>query len=268
MNSKKVGIVGFGEIGKAIASFYESPFEIVAAEESFQERRPRELHIQDLASKSAFAPGLQLDMLHVCIPCADQADFVNAVLGAIDRNAQGALVIIHSTVPVGTTALIAAEYPHTVHSPVRGVHPNLAQGIKTFPKYVGADSSGAGRLAAEELEGVGMSVVVLHKSKTSELLKLLDTTYYGLAIAYHDYAQQLCEREGVNFDMAMTEPNLSYNEGYTKLGMPNVARPVLRPLVEFGESRKIGGHCVVPNAEILREQFGQDPLLDAILRHK
>lgn len=244
--NKKIGILGFGEVGKAIASFYEDPF------------------IQDPAAGLQIAPGVELDILHVCIPCRNDIEFVGATIEMIEAHGTGALIFIHTTVPVGTTALIGKTYPHIVHSPIRGVHPNLADGIRTFPMYVGADASGAGRLAAEHLEELGISPVVVYKSATTELLKLLDTTYYGLAIAFHAYAKKLCEKQGVSFDMVMTEANRSYNEGYEKLGKSNVIRPVLFP----PEGGKIGGHCVIPNAEILRAHFGDDAILETILRHK
>lgn len=98
---------------------------------------------------------------------------------------------------------------------------------------------------------------------TTELLKLLDTTYYGLAIAFHGYAEKLCERNHLDFNLVMTMANQSYNEGYQKLGKSNVVRPVLS-----APGEKIGGHCVIPNAEILLEQFGSDPILQAILKYK
>lgn len=244
MKNRNIGVLGYGEVGQAIASFYDAPF------------------IHDPAKGHEFPTGQQLEVLHVCIPFKKPADFQIAVKAAIGLHAQGALVIIHSTVPVGTTQDIAEYHKHTVHSPVRGVHPNLAQGIRTFPKFIGADFSGAGRLAAEHFEELGIVPIVLHRSKTSELLKLLDTTYYGIAIAFHAYAKQLCDATGSNFDMVMTEANRSYNEGYTALGKPNVVRPVLVP-----PEGPIGGHCVLPNAEILKGQFGTDPILEAILRH-
>lgn len=242
--TKKIGILGYGEVGKAIASFYEDPF------------------IQDLETMK-FPSQIQFDILHICIPYFG-LQFEIDVKFAIEKWAQGALVFIHSTVPVGTTEKIGEYHRMVVHSPVRGVHPNLAQGLKTFPKYVGADFAGSGRLAGEHLQEIGIDPVILFKSKTSELLKLLDTTYYGLAIAFHDYAAKLCEKEGVNFDMVMTEANRSYNKGYSKLGKSNVMRPIL-----FApEGSKIGGHCVIPNAELLLQQFGDDPILQTILRHK
>lgn len=245
---KKIGIVGYGEIGKAIASFYDDPF----------------IHDPFLEEPQEFPIGLELDVLHICIPHKSAVEFQAAATLAIRQYCKHGLVFVHSTVPVGTTALLTQENPFAVHSPVRGVHPHLAEGIRTFPKYVGADQAGAGRMAAEHLEELGITPVVLYKSATTELLKLLDTTYYGLAIAFHAYAADLCARNGLNFDMVMTEANRSYNEGYTKLGKSNVVRPVLYP----PENGKIGGHCVVPNAEILRAQFGDDALLQAILRHK
>lgn len=241
---KKIGILGYGEVGQAIASFYTDPF------------------IQDLDTLK-FPNGMQFDVLHICIPYFGP-QFLIEVEHAIKYWAQGALVFVHSTVPVGTTAKIGEFHKMVVHSPVRGVHPNLAKGIKIFPKYVGADFAGAGRLAGEHLVEIGIQPVILFKSQTSELLKLLDTTYYGMAIAFHDYAAKLCEQTGTNFDMVMTEANRSYNRGYSKLGKSNVMRPVLFP----PEGSKIGGHCVIPNAELLREQFGDDVILQTILRHK
>lgn len=247
--TKKIGILGYGQIGQAIASFYKDPF------------------IQDVGPEfwTTQQGHLQLDVLHVCIPCKDQEEFVRVVRQRIADHCKFGLVIIHSTVPVGTTAKVAEQLSQfVVHSPIRGVHPHLAEGIKIFPKYIGADFSGAGRLVAEHFEEIGITPVVLYKSRTSELLKLLDTTYYGVAIAFHAYAKDLCEKEGLNFDMVMTAPNRSYNEGYAALGKTNVVRPVLFAPPDG----KIGGHCVVPNAELLKEQYGTDPLLEAILRHK
>ena len=43
-----------------------------------------------------------------------------------------------------------------VHSPIRGIHPKLFDGIKTFVKYIGADNKEAGDLAKKHLEGLGI----------------------------------------------------------------------------------------------------------------
>ena len=236
--NKRIGILGNGEVGKSIAKFYKKPY------------------IKDL-DKDNFPK--QLDVLNVCLPYSN--DFVKTVKDAIKKhNAQ--LVIIHSTVKVGTTKAIG--YRFCVHSPVRGIHPNLYQGLKTFTKYIGADFAGAGRLVAEHFIEIGMKPKVIYKSKTTELAKLLSTTYYAHCIAFHSYANKLCEQEHLNFNTVMGEWNNSYNAGYMELGKPEVIRPILYP----PQDDVIGGHCQIPNAEMLEAQFGRDLLLDTILRHK
>lgn len=265
-NNLKIGILGHGEIGKAIASFYDRGFVDYTPPELEDGEGPAvkvEVEIQDILGPS-FSPASVFDVVHVCIPFKESNQFVYAVDNVLKSHGKGALVFIHSTVEVGTTnKLHTLGYKFVVHAPVRGLHPNLAEGIKTFPMFVGADFAGAGRKAGEHLEAMGIEPIILYKSETSELLKLLDTTYYGICIAYHAYAKTLCEKHSVNFDMVMGEANRTYNDGYTKLGKKNVVRPVLH-----APQGPIGGHCVVPNAELLERQFGTDPILQAILRHK
>jgi len=145
-------------------------------------------------------------------------NLVNIVSENIDKYSPK-LVIIHSTVAVGKTKMLYEKYGNVVHSPMRGVHPNLFEGIKTFIKFVGADNEELGKKAAKHLNEMGIpNVKVLQSSSTTELAKLLDTTYYGLCIAYHAYAAKLCHQLGVSFGDVMTEFNTSYNEGYLNLG--------------------------------------------------
>jgi hypothetical protein len=74
--------------------------------------------------------------------------------------------------------------------------------------------------------------------------------------------KKLCDQYGIDFEKAVTDFNKTYNEGYPKLGKPNVVRPVLYPPKDG-----IGGHCVVQNAEILRKYF-KSQVLDLILKYK
>ena len=73
---------------------------------------------------------------------------------------------------------------------------------------------------------------------------------------------KLCQIYGTDFEDVMTNWNLGYNEGYNLLGMGNVVRPVLYP-----PSNKIGGHCILPNAELMGSFFTSEAL-DLILKYK
>ena len=230
----KVGILGYGEIGSSLARFYENP------------------KIKDLERDD----GLNgVEILHICIGWSDK--FVNIVKTEIGE-VKPKLTIIHSTVPPGTTKEIGGM---VVHSPVRGVHPYLYEGLQIFIKYIGADNKKAGEMAKAHLESLGIKTKLVYPSKTSELAKLFCTTYYGLCIAWHGEMEKICKQEGVIFDDVATEFNKTYNEGYIKLGKTNVVRPVL-----FPPDGPIGGHCVLPNAKILKKLY-KSKAIDLILEY-
>lgn len=234
-NNQKVGILGFGEVGQAIAKFYKNP------------------KIKDL-NRNDDLKGV--DVLHVCVPYSD--NFVNLVKKEIGE-IKPKLTIIHSTVAPGTTKAIGGMI---VHSPVRGVHPRLYEGVKTFVKYIGADNKTAGKMAKKHLKGLGIEVKVFNSSMATELGKLLDTTYYGIVIAWHGEKKKLCDRFGVDFDQAVTDFNQTYNEGYKKLGMHHVIRPVL-----YAPNPHIGGHCIVSNAKLLKKYLNSKAI-DLILDYE
>lgn len=176
--------------------------------------------------------------LHVCIPWSTA--FVEMVQ-AYQAQFQPRYTVIHSTVPVGTSALLRA-----VSSPVRGLHPHLEQGVRTFVKMVGGLAWGAGDVAAE-FRRHGLRVLLLDKSDSAELAKILDTEYYRACIEFAHRAKDLADVHGVPFHEVYTLANETYNDGYARLGHPEYVRPVLQAI-----PGPIGGHCVVPNSKLLQ----------------
>jgi hypothetical protein len=249
----KIGILGFGEIGKAIKELYLSPHSRYLTDQEAEESWG--VFIKDLDVDEGIE---NCEYLHVCIPYSD--DFVDQVCECIEQE-NPKNVIIHSTVQVGTTRKIMekSELINICHAPVRGVHPNLFEGLRTFPMYLGYDKTqheppfefiNETKILLSILD---VKTKIVDKFETSELAKIASTTYYGMCIAFHGEMQSLCSEMGLNFEDVMTEWNKEYNRGYTKLGMENVVRPVLNP-----PSGKIGGHCVIPNAKLLQEYVYND----------
>ncbi len=248
----KIGILGYGEVGQAIAQFYKSP--------RLRKRFGGQARIKDLNRDD----GLRgVDILHICIPWSQ--NFIKIVKKEI-KKIRPKLTIIHSTVAPGTTKKLIMSLPKEigrmiVHSPVRGIHPHLYQGIKTFIKYIGTDNKKAEKLAQKHLESLGIKTKVFQPSVTTEIGKLLDSTYYGLCIAWHGEMKKICDKAGIDFEKAITDFNKTYNEGYTKLGKKNVVRPVLYP-----PKGGIGGHCLIENTEILKKYYNSKAL-DLILKY-
>jgi len=235
MDGKEIGILGYGEVGQAIAKFYKKP------------------KIKDLTVDN----GLKgVEILHVCLPWFP--NFVKIVKKEI-KEIKPKLTIIHSTIAPGTTKKLGKM---VVHSPIRGIHPRLYRGIKTFVKYIGADNKKAGELAKKHLESLGIKTKVFYPSITTEIGKLLDTSYYGACIAWHGEMKKICDKYKVDFEKAVTDFNETYNQGYRKLKKSNVIRPVLYP-----PNPSIGGHCICSNAEILKKSC-KNEFLDLILKYK
>ena len=237
----KIGIIGYGEIGKGLHKIYsEFPHYKVCITDP-------KLNLYDNIDNCS--------ILNICIPYSE--NFTKTVNDYIDITKPN-LTVVHSTVAPTTTSKLNGR---VCHSPVRGLHPNIDIGLKTFVKWIGSEDINISLEYQTHLKELGIASFICENSKTSEYAKLLDTTYYGLCISFHNDVFNLCEREGIVFEEVMTKYNQTYNEGYSKLNKLNVIRPILTT------SKKIGGHCIIPNVHILKEYFKSE-LLQNILKYE
>ena len=215
-------ILGAGEVGRGL-------HEVLA------EVYPCQLH--DLNP-----PELEdVEILHICFPYGPS--FVESVL-EYKRRYQPRYTVIHSTVAPGTSDACGAT-----HSPIRGDHLKMAESIRTFTKFVGGKDAD---VVALYFYRAGITVAVCRDSRTTEIGKLLCTTFYGVCIEYTKAAERLCLEAGVPFAEAFTLFQQTYNDGYRRLGRENVQRPVLSPI-----QAPIGGHCVLPNCELFAFPFAE-----------
>lgn len=215
----KAIIIGAGEVGKSL-------YEVV-----------KDKHSVILRDKDREESGVYVSVMNICFPYFD--GFESEVERYKDLY-KPVVTIIHSTVPVGTSRKLAAA-----HSPIHGKHPNLAGGIKTFVKYLGAGEGVDIDLAYIFLKEAGINVKRVSSPEASELSKILCTSYYGWNIIFNKEVKKICDELGVSFEEVYGW-NKFYNEGYSRLGMQQFIRPIL----EFKEG-PIGGHCVAQNAKLL-----------------
>lgn len=218
-------IVGYGEIGKAIKKVLNDYYSDVKAYDPYVTNLEDEVHGQ-------------FNIMHVCFPYFDK--FVEQVK-KYEKEFNPGIIIIHSTVPIGTAKLCGA-----VSSPCRGIHPNLYEGIKTFVKYFGSDDKDRLEVAAEIFENCGVNCQTVPDSNTTEALKLWDTTIYGWNILLEKEIHNWCESNKVDFNYVYTDANKTYNDGYSKLGKSQYQKYVLNHV-----PGKLGGHCVAQNCKLL-----------------
>jgi UDP-N-acetyl-D-mannosaminuronate dehydrogenase len=223
-----VVVVGLGEVGRPLLQLLSKHYPVVGV---------------DITPPTA-AIG-QVDVLHVCFPY-EIPDFVGETARYIGLF-RPAVTVINSTVGVGTTRRIALETGATVvHSPVRGKHVRMLEEMSHYTKFVGSLEPAAGRRVAAHFEATGMKTKVLSTPEASELAKLTETTYFGLMISWAQEVERYCDQTGASY-----EEIISFYEE-----------------ISFFPSTKyfpgiIGGHCVMPNIEILRK-FNDSQILKAI----
>ena len=220
-------VLGLGEVGRPL-------LEVL--------KRAHRVEGVDLPARDISGP---VEFLHVCYP-AEIKEFAVITAGYVKRY-RPEVVIIHSTVPVGTTRAVGELVPvPVVHSPVRGKHARMMEELTHYVKFIGADRPVVGWSVAAHLEAAGMKTKVLASPEATELAKLTETTYLGLLIAFAQDVDRMGRAVGVSYsDVASFYDEIGY-----------------LPRVGFFPGI-IGGHCVIPNVALLKRRF-QSELLDAI----
>jgi len=223
----KVVVAGLGEIGKPLFELASSHHDVIGVDIT-----PPEL-IE------------QAEILHVCYPFTIR-DFAEETARYINLF-KPALTIINSTVSVGTTRAIAERTgAAVVNSPVRGKHIQMLRDLKFYTKFVGAIDPADGERAASHFSSLGLKTKTLSSPEATELAKLTETTYFGVMIAWAQEVERYCDQSGQNYDEVVS----FYDE-----------IRFFPPVKYF--SGIIGGHCVMPNIEILRK-YTHSALLEAV----
>jgi UDP-glucose 6-dehydrogenase len=188
----------------------------------------------------------QIDTLHICLPCSNQQNFERITVGYVNEF-KPKLTIINSTVPPGTTLKVAEKCKCLVaHSPSRGVHlsaEHMKWEMKRWTKYVGGATADAATAASAHFEKLGLKVKILKSSTETELAKLFETTYRAWMIACFQEMHRISKA----FDADFNE-TVDFLEDTHRLRFD---RPVMFPGV-------IGGHCLIPNTELLLDCYDSE----------
>jgi UDP-N-acetyl-D-mannosaminuronate dehydrogenase len=109
--------------------------------------------------------------------------------------------------------------------------------LLTYVKFV-AGTNAQATVRAEHFEAAGMKSEVMSTPEALELAKLLETTYFGLLIAWAQEMNRFAE---------------TVNADYLEVG--KFFREIAYlPSVLF-QPGYIGGHCVMPNIELAAATF-------------
>lgn len=217
-------VIGMGEVGSAVAGVLSEEYIVVTHDKNHE----------DIIDK--------IDVIHICFGYSE--DFIDEVQSYIERF-NPKLVIIYSTVPIGTTRKFG---PQVVHSPIEGKHPKLRRSTKLFKRYIGYTNLDAAIMAYKLWSSI-TEVELVDNPNHTEFLKLASTSKYGINIVWAKYMKDVSDEIGMDYEL-VKDWDVAYNKLYTSMHLPEYRKFILD-----AEDGPIGGHCVVPNAELLNEQF-------------
>ena len=232
MNSSKKEVtlvVGMGEVGKPLHTI-------------LQKQDPEIIGI-DIEPVSV---NQRVGILHVCFPFKDSAQFKDAV-ASYARKYRPEVIVVNSTVVPGTTRTIENDTGiPCVFSPIRGKHTKMVDDLYVYVKFVAGTVAKATELVQAHFIAAGLKSEIISTPEALELAKLLETTYFGLLIAW---AQEMNRFAG-----ALNADYLEVGKFFSEIAyLPSV---LFQPGI-------IGGHCVMPNIGILQQRF-QSEFFDVV----
>lgn len=218
-------IIGGGEIGTALFQLLEEscPCEI---EDRLQER----CCLLDLK--------LPVYFLHICTP---HIRFFGLTIQEYVNKYNPQAVVIHSTVPPGTAkSLQAALTIPIISSPIRGVHEKFPDDLNKYTKWYGFNGLYNKEVEDEfnhRFNSLGIEVNKMSDGKTCELAKILcDTTYQGWLIVF----KYVCDMIAHEYDVD--------SEEIWKMNQDVPDKPY-----RYSDPQGIGGHCVLPNLDLISD---------------
>lgn len=241
LTKETVLIIGLGEIGHtmfALLNEHKRSFNVYGLDLNQEKMRQLNQTVTNLPTA--------IDTLHVCLPCGSQEKFVEVTVGYVEKF-KPKLAVVNSTVPPGTTLKVASQCKCMVaHSPSRGVHKNaehMLWEMKRWTKYVGGADAAAAEAAKAHFEKAGLKVKVLKGCTETELAKLFETTYRAWMIACFQEMHRIARAFGADFNETVDFLEDTHRQRFD--------RPVMFPGV-------IGGHCLIPNTELLLDVYDSE----------
>jgi UDP-N-acetyl-D-mannosaminuronate dehydrogenase len=235
---KKDVVIGLGEIGVPLYKLLSKSF-IVEGYDINPKLIPKNLKKNEL---------WPIRFLHICIPYTKN---FNSQILKLEKKFHPQGIVIHSTIKPSTTSNIQRKLQiPVIYSPTRGVHKRMLKDLRRYSKFFAIENKApnkkwACKELAKLLKKSGLKTKQMSSPITLELGKIVcDTSYYGWLINFAQISKIIADREKVDYNEMWSFSN----EIHKFLGN----RPKMFPGF-------IGGHCVIPNLELLN-----DPSLNQI----
>ncbi|SNT41538.1 UDP-N-acetyl-D-mannosaminuronic acid dehydrogenase [Asanoa hainanensis] len=222
--------------------------------EAFQE------HVGSSIFVAADLPKSGVDVVVICVstPVDEQThrpNLTNLAASArfvAEQCAPGTLVVVRSTVPVGTTRRVVlpalreawGDNVHLVMAPERTIQGQALRELVDLPQVVGGLDDASRDAGLEFFGGLANSLVPVSNLETAEMVKLSNNCHTDLIYSFGNEIALISERHGLDPLEVIRATNLDYPR-------PDLAKPGY-----------VGGGCLSKDPYIMIESAGdREPFL-------
>jgi UDP-N-acetyl-D-mannosaminuronic acid dehydrogenase len=271
-----VAVVGMGYVGLTLASLLASRgYRVHGVEvnpKAVDSLNNRTLHlvepgveeaVRDCIGKNwtvgpayAFAPDVAIICVSTPVGADHQPNLTNlrqasAALAAVVRD--DALVIVRSTVPVGTTRrivlpLFAGTRVRVAFCPERTIHGQALRELQELPQVVGGLDQASTEAAASFFDPFVRRVMKVSSLEAAEIVKLANNCHTDVIYSYGNEVALMAQAFGLDPLEVIEAANIDHPR-------PDLARPGF-----------VGGASFTKDSHILFASFGNDPAQATLIR--
>jgi hypothetical protein len=245
-----IAIIGFGKVGKAIYNLI----------------RPRLTHDERI---DKLDPALTLtstlkkeeyyDVIHVTIPFLSKDQYRQAMYSYASLGDDATMWIIHSTLDPNVLTDINPQ-GHRFYSPIRNRERQMTEEMEVMPWLIAPlilhNFNFLRNPMKDYLQEIGVEYVWYTDAYALAYGKLMETTWFGMEIAFCQMMQIVCQDNDWNFDEAYTHyvQESRIGKDYRMEPVQYIPRSVFVPNV-------IEGTCVMQNIKLVKNGGLADSVL-------
>jgi len=196
----KVGIVGQGFVGQALKKGFEKYFHIETYDK-FKKKESSCLSLEELTSKTK--------IIFICVPTPMNKDgtcnlnIVNEVVRNIDFCNNKNVVVIKSTIPPNTTAMLNAECNNiqVIFNPEFLTEANFIEDFKNQTRIIiGGPRPGSTLVKNLYRKAFPETPLIKTSSTIAEMVKYFTNCFLATKVSFSNEIKQICEKIDIDYD--------------------------------------------------------------------
>lgn len=280
MKIKTVCVVGMGYVGLTLAVVLaENDYEVYGVEinpkvvKDLKAGKPHfhEINLDKLlkryVNKNLFItekmPEKGIDVFIISVGSPIDKETKKPILDSVVNSAKtvaenlndGSLVILRSTVPVGTTRKIvkpildkSGKSYHLAFCPERTIEGKALTELKELPQIIGGLDEDSVDKAQDLFRKITPTIIEVDSLESAEMVKLLNNTYRDLMFAYANEVAMICEKLNLDAVEVIKKANLGYSRS-------NIPTPGF-----------VGGACLEKDPHILVDMSKKEGYIPNLIK--